>query len=360
MSSLLSESVRLRELSFPNRIGMAPMCQYSALDGKPTSWHKLHYATRAVGGVGLIILEATAVEAIGRITARDLGLWDDSQIEPLKQIVDAITEHGSVAGIQLAHAGRKASTIPFGPGLPLAVADGGWQPVAPSSIAWDAAYPIPAELTLAEIKELQNSFVAAATRADKAGFQLLELHAAHGYLLHSFLSPVTNIRTDAYGGDFAGRAKMLLEITTAVRAVWPEDKPLAVRLSTTDWVEGGWTVDDSVKLAKELKIEGVDLIDCSTGGIKPDVNYPAAPGWQVPMASRIKKEAGIAVAAVGLVTDPQQAEAIINDFEIDIVLLGRELLSNPYWPYKAAIELKGDLQKVVPKQYIRAIPTDLL
>ena len=358
MSARLFEPVRLGEIVIRNRIGMAPMCQYCGEDGAPGQWHETHYGARAIGGAGLIIVEATAVVPEGRISPFDLGIWKDAQIKPLSKIANFLIKHGTVPGIQLAHSGRKAATQPFGTGIPLTDQEGSWQPVAPSPIAWDEGHKTPTEMTIADIDQLKRDFVAAANRASKAGFQLLELHAAHGYLLHSFLSPITNKRSDQYGGNFAGRTKLIIEIAEQVRKTWPQGKPLAVRLSCTDWVEEGWTLDDSVKLAIELKEVGVDLIDCSSGGIMPGVKYADGPGWQVGLAARIKKEADIAVAAVGLITEPAQAEEIVRNSNVDIVLLGRELLSNPSWPYQAARDLNFDIKKLLPQQYIRAIPSN--
>lgn len=338
-----------------NRIGLSPMCQYSSVDGFATDWHLVHLGSRAVGGVGLVMAEATAVEARGRISPWDLGLWKDAHIEELSRITSFITRQGATPAIQIAHAGRKASTSrPSEGNLPLDAAHGGWEPIGPSSSPFNAAALVPRALSLEEIPAVQASFVAAAARARAAGFQWLELHAAHGYLIQSFLSPLVNQRQDAYGGSFENRTRFLLETTSAVRRAWPEALPLGVRLSCTDWVDGGWTLEDTVSLARRLRAEGVDLIDCSSGGAVPDAKIPIGPGYQVPFAEAVRRDAGIATAAVGYITAPAQADEILQKGQADMVLLGRELLREPYWPIRAASELDQRERRPIPSQYLRA------
>ncbi|NTU79506.1 MAG: NADH:flavin oxidoreductase/NADH oxidase, partial [Chloroflexales bacterium] len=308
---------------------------------------------RAAGGAGLIIVEATAVEARGRISPADLGLWADSQVAPLARIAHFLEAQGAVPGIQIAHAGRKAGTaLPWAGGTPLSDAEGGWPSVGPSALPFAAGYRTPLELSSAQIAEIQAAFRDAATRALQAGFRWLELHAAHGYLLHSFLSPLSNQRSDRYGGSFDNRIRMLLETTRAVRDRWPATLPLTVRISSTDWVEGGWTLTESVALARRLAEEGIDLIDCSSGGSSPAAQVPVGPGYQVPFAETIRREAGIATAAVGLITTAEQAETIVQRGQADLVLLGRELLRDPQWPQRAALALHQP--PPVPPQYARA------
>lgn len=352
----LFDPYALKSITLRNRIGVSPMCQYSAVDGVANDWHLVHLGTRAIGGAALVIVEATGVAPEARITPADLGLWDDQQIEPLTRITRFIRQHGAVAGIQLAHAGRKASAArPWDGGGHLADAAGGWTPLAPSAIAFgDGLDKVPHALTVDEIKRVQSEFAAAAKRAHAAGFEWVELHAAHGYLAHQFLSPLSNYRTDAYGGSFDGRTRFLLEATRGVRAVWPENLPLTVRLSCSDWVPGGWTPDESVELARRLKGEGVDLIDCSSGGTVPHARIPVGPGYQVPFAERIRREAGIATAAVGVIAEPALADEIVQAGRADVVLLARELLRDPYWPMRAAKTL-GDVGRLkAPQQYDRA------
>lgn len=346
----------LKSITLRNRIGVSPMCEYSAEDGLANDWHLVHLGSRAVGGAGLVIVEATGVVPEGRITPGDLGLWSDAQIEPLARINRFMKQHGAVAGIQLAHAGRKASAArPWDGGDHLPDTAGGWTPVAPSAIAFgDGLDKVPHALSTDEIQHVQRAFVAAAERALSAGFEWLELHAAHGYLAHEFLSPLTNQRTDAYGGSFDSRIRFLLETTRAVRAVWPDKFPLTVRLSCTDWVEGAWDIAQSVELSRRLKAEGVDLIDCSSGGIVPHVKIPVQPGYQVPFAERIRREAEIATAAVGLITDPRRANEIVSSGQADVVLLARQLLRDPYWPAHAARELGRPDAVPPPSQYARA------
>lgn len=355
MSNLFSPFT-LRGITLPNRIGMAPMCTYSAdANGLASDWHLAHLAARASGGVGLIIQEATAVLPEGRISPQDLGLWSDAQIEPLARITRLISHSGSVPGIQLAHAGRKASTWPHGrhPGS-IPAEQGGWQTVAPSALAFSEQFSPPQALDQAGISRVVSAFVAAAQRALTAGYQLVEIHAAHGYLLHQFLSPLTNQRTDQYGGSFANRIRLVREVTQAVRQVWPEHLPLLVRLSATDWVEGGWNADETVELCKLLREDGADLIDVSSGGLAANAVIPVAPDYQVPFAARVRQEAGVPSSAVGLITEASQAETILSSGKADLILLGRELLRNPYWPLEAAQAL-GDVV-AWPQPYLRAAP----
>jgi len=337
----------LRGVTLRNRIAMSPMCMYSAgEDGIATDFHLAHLAARATGGVGLIITEATAVEARGRISTNDLGLWDDAQVESLGRIVRLCKAQGTVMCTQLAHAGRKAWTPTKGAGP--------FPSVAPSAIPFDADWVVPHELTRAELDAIISAYRAAAQRALRAGFDAIELHSAHGYFLHQFLSPISNHRTDEYGGSLENRARMLLRVVDGVRAVLPESQPLLVRLSSTDWIEGGLTLDDQVQVARWLKTHGVDLVDCSSGGSTPQLP-PVGPGYQVPFAERIRREAGIATMAVGLITTPELAEEIVRNGRADVVAMGRELLRNPYWPLHAARALGYDI--AWPKQYQRAKPT---
>jgi len=334
------------------------MCQYSSHDGFANDWHLVHLGSRAQGGAGLVMLEAAAVTPEGRITPADLGIWKDEHIPGLRRIAEFVHSQGARAGMQLAHAGRKASTAaPWdGHGLVLP-ADGGWQPVAPSAIAFAPTdYAIPAALDHAGIAAVVEAFRNAARRALEAGFDFVEIHAAHGYLLHEFLSPLSNLRTDSYGGSFLNRTRLVLEVVDAVRSVWPERLPLFVRISATDWAEGGWNPDESVTLARLLRDRGVDLVDCSSGGNVADAKIPVAPGYQVGFAARIRREAGIATAAVGLITEPAQANAIIADGEADFVFLARAELRDPYWPVHAAAALGETVSW--PKQYLRAAPPD--
>lgn len=341
----------LRGLTLRNRIGVSPMCQYSYQDGLSNDWQVVHLGARAAGGAGLIIAEATGVEARGRITPFDIGLWNDAQIEPLKRVVDVIRANGAVAGIQLAHAGRKAGTgKPWEGGKPLALDAGGWQPVGPSPIPFADGHTTPHELSKDEIKGIVDLFRSAAQRALAAGFELAEVHAAHGYLLHSFYSPLSNHRTDAYGGSYENRIRLVLEVTRVVRSVWPENLPVAVRISGTDWVDGGWTVEESVELARLLIAEGVDLIDCSSGGGVADAVIPAGPGYQVPISEAVRKT-GAVTAAVGLILAPAQADEIIRNERADVVLLGREMLRDPYWALHAAQTLRKE--GPIPPQYLR-------
>lgn len=349
----LFDPFTLRGVTLRNRIGVSPMCQYSANDGLANDWHLVHLGSRASGGAGLVIIEATAVEARGRISPQDLGLWQDEQIEMLARINHFIKSQGAVPAIQLAHAGRKASTAqPWQGGGPVTPAAGGWQPVGASPIAFDTPYPTPHELTACAISEIVGAFGVAAQRSEAAGFEWIEIHGAHGYLLHSFLSPLSNQRTDRYGGSFENRIRFMLETVQAIRAVWPVAKPLTLRLSCTDWINGGWTIDESVELARQVKDEGVDLIDCSSGGAAPGAQIPVGAGYQVPFAERIRREANLPTAAVGMITTPQQADEIVRNQRADLVLLARELLRDPYWPLHAAKTLQQPLP--APPQYMRA------
>lgn len=346
----LFEPLTIKGVTLRNRIGVSPMCMYSYTDGFSNDWHLAHLGARAVGGAGLIIAEATAVEARGRITPYDLGIWADEQIEPLARVTRFIKEHGAVAGIQIAHAGRKAgSKRPWETGEPQRP---GWQGVAPSPLAFTPDARVPHALSKDEIKGVQAAFRDGAQRALAAGFEWLEIHAAHGYLIHSFYSPLSNQRTDEYGGSFENRIRFLLETVRAIRPVWPERLPLTVRISGTDWVEGGWTVNDSVELARHLKTEGVDLVDCSSGGAAPNAKVPAGPGYQVHIAEAVRRGAGIQTAAVGLITTPAQADEIIRNEQADLILLGREMLRDPHWALHAAQALGQPTP--VPSQYLRA------
>ena len=332
------------------------MCQYSSVDGFANDWHLVHLGSRAVGGAGLIFTEAAAISPEGRITPDDLGIWSDEHMVNLQRITQFIQQNGAVAGIQLAHAGRKAShRSPWKGGTAIAPDDeGGWQTVAPSAVPFTETEPMPTALTDDGIEKVLADFEAAAWRAHKAGFQVTEIHAAHGYLLHEFLSPLSNQRTDAYGGSFDKRIRLLLDVVARVQTAWPDDLPLFVRISATDWTEGGWTADDSVALAAILKDKGVDVIDCSTGGNVPHATIPTAPGYQVQFAQRIKRETGLLTAAVGLITSVEQAESILTDGQADLILLARELLRSPYFPLHAAHALGEDMDW--PVQYERAKP----
>ncbi|OPF83106.1 oxidoreductase [Streptomyces antioxidans] len=357
--SALFEPFTLRSLTIPNRLWMAPMCQYSADPDKgagvPHDWHFVHYGARATGGTGLILVEATAVSAEGRISPGDLGIWNDTQVEAFRKIVDFLKEQGTVPGVQLAHAGRKASTdAPWRGGGPLGADQRGWQPLAPSPVPFDEGHPVPDELSEERIGEVTRQFVDAARRALAAGFEVAEIHGAHGYLIGEFLSPHSNHRTDGYGGSFENRVRFALEVVDAVRTVWPEELPLFFRISATDWLEeNGWTPDDTVRLAALLKDHGVDLLDVSSGGNAAGVSVPVGPGYQVPFAARVRREAGLPVVAVGLITEAEQAEKIVTNGEADAVLLGRELLRDPYFARRAAAELGGQVHS--PDQYHRAV-----
>jgi 2,4-dienoyl-CoA reductase-like NADH-dependent reductase (Old Yellow Enzyme family) len=346
--------LKIRDITLRNRIAVSPMCQYSCDDGFATDWHLVHLGSRAVGGAGLVMAEATAVTARGRITPGDLGIYKDQHMEPLARAAAFIKQHGAVPGIQIAHAGRKGSCyVPWeNNGAPIPMDTGGWLTEAPSALPFREGEPAPEALSKAGIDAVVKAFAAAAGRALAAGFQVLEIHGAHGYLINEFLSPLANRRTDEYGGAFENRIRFLLETVAAVRAVWPERFPLWLRISATDWKEGGWTIDDSVKLAAELRTRGVDLIDCSSGGLAPDAKIQLGPGYQVPFSERIRKETGILSGAVGMITDPQQGEQIIASGQADVISLAREFLRDPYWPLHAARAL--GTEPAPPVQYSRA------
>lgn len=355
MTQPLFSPFQLRSVSFSNRIGVSPMCQYSSEDGFASDWHLVHLGCRAQGGAGLVIFEASAVTPEGRITPDDLGIWKDAHIPMLQRIVCFLHAQGARAGIQLAHAGRKASTVsPFlGHGAVLP-ADGGWAPVAPSAISFSPDCAMPRALDRAGIGAVIEAFRQGARRAARAGFDLVEIHAAHGYLLHEFLSPLSNHRTDEYGGSFENRTRIVLQVVDAVRAEWPAHLPLFVRISATDWAEGGWNADDSVRLAHQFRERGVDLVDVSSGGLVADAKVPVGPGYQVEFAARIRREANIPTAAVGMITNAAQANAIVEQLEADLVLLARAELRDPYWPLHAAATLGESTSW--PVQYLRAGP----
>jgi 2,4-dienoyl-CoA reductase-like NADH-dependent reductase (Old Yellow Enzyme family) len=350
--------LELRGVTLRNRIVLSPMCQYSATDGLANDWHLVHYGTRAVGGAGLLILEATGVEARGRITPHCLGLWADEHVAPLRRLCDFVVARGAVPGVQLAHAGVKASRRrPWHP-TPNAYVpprEGGWKPVGPTARRFNDDGPVPHELSIAEIRGVRETFAAAAGRAVAAGFRVIELHFAHGYLGHSFLSPLMNRRRDGYGGPFDHRVSFLLETVKAVRETIPAQTPLLVRLSCTDWVDGGWTLDDSVETAQLLKRAGVDLVDCSSGGASRRADVPVGPGYQVPLAERIRREAGIATGAVGLITEPPQADEVIRNGRADLVFMGRQLLREPYWPLRAWVELRPGGEAPIAREYAWAL-----
>jgi 2,4-dienoyl-CoA reductase-like NADH-dependent reductase (Old Yellow Enzyme family) len=352
----LFDPLAIRDLVFANRVFVSPMCEYSSTDGFANDWHFVHLGSRAVGGAGLVLTEATAVVPEGRISPQDLGIWSDDHVEPLARITRSIHAQGSIAGMQLAHAGRKASTHrPWEGHGTVPEQSGGWtNVVAPSAVPFTEGYPMPRALTADGIREVVAGFAAAARRARMAGFRVLEIHAAHGYLIHEFLSPLSNQRQDEYGGSFANRVRLLHEIVAAVRASWPERAPLFVRISATDWVDGGWDVEQSIELARGLKPAGVDLIDCSSGGNVSRANIPAGPGYQTPLAERIRRDAGIMTGAVGMITSPVQAEHVIGTGQADVVIIAREFLRDPYWPLRAAAELRQAVSW--PIQYLRAAP----
>jgi 2,4-dienoyl-CoA reductase-like NADH-dependent reductase (Old Yellow Enzyme family) len=352
----LFDSLSIRDITFANRVFVSPMCEYSSTDGYATDWHLVHLGRRAVGGAGLVMTEATAVLPEGRISPQDLGIWKDDHIEPLARIVRFIHGQGSAAGMQLAHAGRKASTYrPWEGNGAIAKSAGGWERVvAPSALSFADNYPMPQALLVDGIREIVEAFAAAARRACEAGFRVIEIHAAHGYLLHEFLSPLSNQRTDSYGGSFENRTRIVREVVAAVREVWPEQFPLFVRISSTDWVDGGWDIQQSVGLARELKKLGVDLIDCSSGGNAAQAIIPVGPAYQTPFAEQIRREAGITTGAVGMITTSSQAEQIVAEGRADAVFLARELLRDPYWPLRAARELGQKMSW--PVQYLRAAP----
>jgi 2,4-dienoyl-CoA reductase-like NADH-dependent reductase (Old Yellow Enzyme family) len=352
----LFEPLTLKSITLRNRIGVSPMCQYSSEDGLANDWHLVHLGSRAVGGAALVVAEATAVSPAGRITPVCAGIWSEAHIGPLARLTRFLKKHGAIPALQIAHAGRKGSAAPSHLGsAQLSEGEGGWPTFAPSAIAFGGSLAkVPREMTEADIRQVQAEFARAAERALAAGFEWLEVHCAHGYLAHEFLSPLSNRRSDRYGGSFENRARFALETVRGVRAVWPDRFPLSVRISATDWAPGGWDADQSVALARRLKEAGVDVVDCSSGGLVPDAKVPSEPGYQVPFADRIRREAGIATAAVGLITDPAQADEIIRAGRADIVLLAREMLRDPYWPLHAARALGAAHAMPPPVQYARA------
>jgi 2,4-dienoyl-CoA reductase-like NADH-dependent reductase (Old Yellow Enzyme family) len=354
MADSLFSPLTIRGLTLANRIAVSPMCEYSSIDGFANDWHLVHLGSRAVGGAGLVFTEATAVVPDGRISPEDLGIWKDEHIPMLARIASFIREQGAVAGMQLAHAGRKASTAaPWNGGKPIGVENGGWSPlVAPSAIPFAEGYQTPVALDEAGIRSLVASFTDAARRALDAGVQVIEIHAAHGYLINEFLSPLSNTRTDAYGGSFENRTRFLRQIVEAVRAVWPDNLPLFVRISATEWTDGGWDIEQSVELARAIAPLGVDLIDCSSGGNVPKGRIPLGPGYQVPLAARVRAESGVPTGAVGLITSAPQADEIVRSGKADLVFLAREELRDPYFPLHAARELGAHI--AWPKQYLRA------
>ncbi len=343
----------LRGVTLRNRVVLSPMCQYSSEDGLANDWHLVHLGSRAVGRAGLVMTEATAVSAAGRISPQDLGIWEDRHVEPLARVVRFVKGQGAAAGIQLAHAGRKASTRrPWEGGAPLPPAEGGWPVVGPSPVPFAKGYPVPHPLDAPGLRDVVDQFRGAALRSVAAGFDLIELHAAHGYLLHSFLSPLSNRRTDEYGGSLENSMRLPLEVVEAVRGAVPERMPLMVRVSATDWVEGGWDLAQSVALARELARRGVEVVDCSSGGVVPGARIPVGAGYQVPLAEGVRRQAGVRTAAVGLITEPRQADAIIRGGQADLVMLGRVLLRKPCWPLHAARVLGQEVDW--PVQYGRA------
>jgi 2,4-dienoyl-CoA reductase-like NADH-dependent reductase (Old Yellow Enzyme family) len=354
MPPLLFTPLTMRDVTLRNRIVVSPMCEYSSPNGLATDWHMVHLGSRAVGGAGLVLTEATAVTADGRISSADLGIYLDDHVEPLARIFRFVEAHGAVPGMQLAHAGRKASTAePWKGGGPVAVEEGGWTPIwAPSAVPFRDEWQTPRAMSEGEIAGVVTAFATAARRLLAAGGKVAEIHAAHGYLLHEFLSPLSNLRDDRYGGSFDNRTRIVREVVDAVRAVWPERLPLFVRISATDWVDGGWTIEDSVALAVQLKDRGVDLIDCSSGGNAARASIPLGPGYQVPFAERIRRETGMMTGAVGLITEAVQAEAILAQGQADAIVMARELLRDPYWPLHAARTLGAPVQP--PVQYQRA------
>jgi 2,4-dienoyl-CoA reductase-like NADH-dependent reductase (Old Yellow Enzyme family) len=353
----LFDPLTLRGLTLPHRVLVSPMCQYSSRDGFASDWHLVHLGSRAAGGAAIVFTEATAVTAEGRISPQDLGIWSDQHVHELARITRFVHAQRSIAGIQLAHAGRKASTASPWEGRARAAVghdEGGWQPVGPTTEPFTDGYPVPRALLIGEIPSIVDAFSTAALRAREAGFEVVEVHAAHGYLIHQFLSPLINTRTDRYGGSFENRTRLCLDIVQGVRAVWPERLPLFVRISATDWAPGGWDLDQSVELSRLLHQRGVDLVDCSSGGAVPYARMEIGPRYQVPFAERIRREAGIATGAVGLITTAAEANDIILNGQADCVLLAREMLRDPYFPLRAARELNQPLSW--PRQYLRAAP----
>jgi 2,4-dienoyl-CoA reductase-like NADH-dependent reductase (Old Yellow Enzyme family) len=358
-AATLFTPLMIRDVTLANRIAVSPMCEYSSEDGFANDWHLVHLGSRAVGGAGLVMTEATAVEAIGRITASDLGIWKNAHVEVLRRITAFIKSQGSIPGIQLAHAGRKASTrVPWEGGASLAPEQpGGWQVEAPSPVPFLPGNPVPREMTMSDIRRVVGAFAAAAHRAIDAGFEVVEIHGAHGYLIHQFLSPLSNFRADSYGGSFENRVRLLLEIASAVREAIGRQPALFLRISATDWTEGGWSIDDSVKLARLVQPVGVDLIDASSGGNVPAAKIPLEPGYQVPFAERIRRETGLLTGAVGMITTPEQADSIVQSGQADLVLLAREFLRDPYFPLHAAQKLGVPVR--APQQYLRAFPNSI-
>lgn len=355
--SVLFSPYKIKEIEFKNRLTVSPMCMYSSEDGFSNSWHMVHLGSRAVGGAGLIFTEAVAVSPEGRITPHDLGIWKDEHINGLKEIVKFVESQGTVIGTQLAHAGRKASTTPpWEGGALLDYTSGGWDTLAPSPVPFIKNNPLPKQLNEEGIKKVVSDFKAAAKRAVNAGFKVIEIHAAHGYLLHQFLSPISNKRKDPYGGSFKNRIRLLLEVLEAVKQEWPKNLPIFVRISATDWVEGGWNEEESVELAKILREKGVDLIDCSSGGMVPDAKIPVEKGYQVRFSEKIKFEADIATGAVGLITTAEEAEEILTRDQADLIFMAREFLREPYFALKAAKDLKTNI--LWPPQYERAKPRE--
>jgi 2,4-dienoyl-CoA reductase-like NADH-dependent reductase (Old Yellow Enzyme family) len=353
--SKLFSPFSLRGVEFKNRIVLSPMCQYSSEEGMPTDWHLVHLGCHAVGGVSLVIVEATAVSPEGRISPWDSGIWSDRHAQAFKRITTFIEQQGAVPGIQLAHAGRKASTdVPWRGEKPLSIKEGGWQPLAPSPLPFGETFAVPREMTREDLKKVVSQFAVAARRSLEAGFSVIEIHMAHGYLLHEFLSPVSNQRTDEYGGSLQNRTRFPLSVARAVRESWPPGLPLFVRISCTDWVDGGWNLAQSVELSHQLKEIGVDLIDCSSGGLVPYAKIPVGPGYQTPFAAEIRSKVDISTGAVGLITDPVQAEQILTTGQADAIIMARELLRDPYWPLHAAKILDADVPW--PRQYQRAKP----
>jgi 2,4-dienoyl-CoA reductase-like NADH-dependent reductase (Old Yellow Enzyme family) len=351
---MLLEPLQLRDVALRNRIAVSPMCQYSAVDGRANDWHLVHLGSRAVGGAGLVVFEATAVEARGRISPADLGLWEDGQVEPLARVLRFVESQGAVGCLQLAHAGRKASVrAPWHEGgAPLSPDQGGWPVVGPSALPFAPGHPVPTPLDAAGLAQVTRAFADAARRALAAGFRMIELHFAHGYLAHQFMSPLSNRREDGYGGPLASRIRFARELTAAVREVWPERLPLMARVSATDWVDGGWTVDETVELARALQALGVDLVDVSSGGTSPTAKVPAGPGYQTVFAERVRREAGVMTGAVGMITSPEQADHVLRTGQADVVLLAREMLRDPYWALHAAQRVRGEVRW--PDQYLRA------
>jgi 2,4-dienoyl-CoA reductase-like NADH-dependent reductase (Old Yellow Enzyme family) len=351
--SLLFTPLTIRNVTFRNRIFVSPMCQYSSHDGFANDWHLVHLGSRAVGGAALVMQEATSVSPEGRISPADVGIWSDEHVRVLSRIVAFVKAQGAVAGLQLAHAGRKASTSPpWEGGAAVPPEAGGWQPIAPSPLPFDSRHPAPAQMSVEDMDRVCDQFIAAARRGAEAGYQVLEIHAAHGYLLHEFLSPLSNRREDEYGGSLQNRMRFPLQVAEAVREVWPQTLPVFVRISASDYLAGGWDQAQSIAFARELGQRGVDLVDCSSGGLVPESKAAVGPGFQVPFAAAIRQGAGVPTAAVGLITDPVQAETILATHQADVVMLAREMLRDPYWPLRAARKLGAHIQW--PRQYERA------